>query len=54
MKCSYGVEAMLRLLTGASAYSETHNALEDAIDELHIMRLLPHGIEIYENAEIGR
>lgn len=54
MKCNYGVEAMLRLLTGTRSYSETHNALEDAIDELHIMRLLPHGIEIYDNAEIGR
>ena len=40
MKRGYGVEAMLRILSGRSSYCETHNALNDAIDELEIMRLL--------------
>ena len=53
LKCNYGVEAMLRLLTGTT-YSETHNALEDAIDELEIMRLLGHKTAFYEVARIGR
>lgn len=40
MKRGYGVEAMLRILSGENAYCETHNALDDAMDELQIMRLL--------------
>ena len=40
MKRGYGVEAMLRLLSGRSSYCEPPNALNDAIDELEIMRLL--------------
>jgi len=40
MKRGYGVEPMLRLLRGCGSYSETHNALRDALDELEIMRLL--------------
>ena len=42
MKRGYGVEAMLRLLSGKAAYSESHNAFHDAMDELEIMRLLNH------------
>lgn len=40
LKRQYGVEAILRLMTGDQTYRETHNALLDAADELHIMQLL--------------
>ena len=40
LKRGYGVEPMLRLLSGDRRYKETHNALFDAVDELEIMRLL--------------
>ena len=40
LRRGYGVEAMLRLLSGKNSYQETHNALDDALDELQIMRLL--------------
>ena len=40
LKRGYGVETMLRLLSGNRRYKETHNALFDALDELEIMRLL--------------
>ena len=40
MKRNYGVEPMLKLLSGCCSYHETHNALHDAMDELEIMRLL--------------
>lgn len=47
LKRNYGVEAMLRLLSGSAAYRETHNALFDALDELRIMHLLGHRPEDY-------
>lgn len=47
LKRNYGVEPMLRLLSGNSAYRETHNALLDAMDELEIVRLLGRRIEDY-------
>ncbi|MGM9604072.1 MAG: hypothetical protein ACI3XG_03330 [Faecousia sp.] len=47
MKRGYGVESMLRLLSGNCTYRETHNALLDALDELEIVRLLGHGIHEY-------
>ncbi|MGM9590925.1 MAG: hypothetical protein ACI3V0_12275 [Faecousia sp.] len=47
MKRGYGVESMLRLLSGNCTYRETHNALFDALDELEIIRLLGHGIHEY-------
>lgn len=40
LKRGYGVEPMLRLLSGNRTYHETHNALNDALDELKIMRFL--------------
>ena len=40
MKRGYGVEPMLRLLSGNHTYRESHNAYFDALDELEIMRLL--------------
>ena len=47
MKRNYGVEPMLRLLSGNGAYHETHNALYDAMDELEIMRLLGYQPDTY-------
>ena len=47
LKRGYGVEAMLRLLSGKSSYRESHNAFHDALDELEIMRLLRHRLTDY-------
>ena len=47
LKRGYGVEPMLRLLSGEKGYHETHNAVHDAIDELKIMKLLGHPLESY-------
>ena len=47
LKRGYGVEAMLRLLSGDRGYHETHNAIFDALDELEIMRLLGHPLSEY-------
>ena len=47
LKRGYGVEAMLRLLSGKHTYSETHNAFHDALDELDILRLLDHPLSAY-------
>lgn len=47
LKRGYGVEPMLRLLSGKGNYRETHNAILDALDELKIMALLGHDLEKY-------
>ena len=47
LKRGYGVEAMLRLLSGRTAYRETHNAFHDVLDELQIMVLLGHPLADY-------
>lgn len=47
LKRGYGVEPMLRLLSGERRYRETHNAILDALDELKIMKLLSHPLETY-------
>ena len=47
LKRGYGVEPMLRLLSGKRAYQETHNAFHDALDELAIIRLLGHPLTDY-------
>ena len=47
MKRGYGVEAMLRILSGNCTYRETHNAIFDAMDELEVMRLLAHPLDAY-------
>lgn len=47
LKRGYGVEPMLRLLSGKCTYHETHNAFFDAMDELEIMRLLAHKLTDY-------
>jgi hypothetical protein len=48
LKRGYGVEAMLRLLSGKCAYCETHNAYHDVMDELQIMHLLGHPLDAYK------
>lgn len=52
MKRNYGVEHMMQLLSGNGSYVEVHNALNDAIDELEIMRLLGKTLEEYSVAKI--
>ena len=52
MKRNYGVEPMMQLLSGNHRYTEVHNALYDAADELEIMRLLGKKLEEYIVAEI--
>lgn len=47
LKRGYGVESMLRLLSGNRRYRETHNAYFDAVEELQIMALLGHPSETY-------
>jgi len=47
LKRGYGVEAMLRLLSGRTSYHESHNAFFDALDELEIMKLLGHPLKKY-------
>lgn len=47
LKRGYGVEAMLRLLSGRQDYREVHNAVCDARDELKLMRLLGRDPETY-------
>lgn len=48
LKSGYGVENMLRLLSDDYGYHETHNALIDALDELDLMRLLGHSVDMYK------
>ncbi len=50
LKCGYGVENVLKMLRKDKQYSETHNAVLDAEDELQIMQLLGYGIDEYEIA----
>lgn len=52
LKRGYGVEDILQMLSGNKWYSETHNAVLDAEDELKIMRLLGQGIKEYEIASV--
>lgn len=47
LKRGFGVEPMLRLLSGNRTYHETHNAIYDAMDELEIMKLLGHPLGCY-------
>ena len=50
LKRGYGVEDVLKMLSKNSKYSETHNAVLDAQDELEIMQLLGHELKVYEIA----
>lgn len=52
LKRNYGVEPIMRLLSG-SRYYEKHNALCDAIDELKIIELLGYGLDGYAHAQIN-
>lgn len=52
LKRNYGVEPIMRMLSGNYCYCEVHNAVRDAIDELEIMRLLGHPVDTYEIAII--
>lgn len=52
LKRNYGVEPIMRMLSGNYCYCEVHNAVRDAIDELEIMRLLGHPVGEYEIAKI--
>ena len=47
LKRGYGVEPMLRLLSGNRTYHESHNAFFDAMDELEIMGRLGHCLADY-------
>ena len=47
MKRGYGVEPMLRILSGRHTYRESHNAFFDAMDELEILRLMGHPLSKY-------
>ena len=51
LKRSYGVEPITRLISGNTGYYEMHNALQDALDELDIMRMLCLELEAYD---VGR
>ncbi len=53
LKGSYGVEAVLRMMTGDLRYCETHNAVTDACDEMRIVELLGLELEAYEVARIN-
>lgn len=53
LKSGYGVESIYRMLSGNTRYHELHNALTDAVDELGIMRMLKHGLNVYSNAKIA-
>ena len=48
LKRGYGVEAMLRLLSGNYTYHESHNAYYDVMDELQIMKLMGHRLDQYK------
>lgn len=47
LKSGYGVQSVMRMLTGNRNYFETHNALKDTLDELKIMLLLGRRLEEY-------
>lgn len=46
LKRGYGVESMIQML-GKEDYSESHNAIKDARDELMIMKLLDYEVDFY-------
>ena len=52
LKRGYSVEDVLKMLSKNRRYSETHNAVLDAQDELEIMQLLGHEIGEYNIALI--
>jgi len=54
MKCGYGVEAVYRMLSGNGRYTEVHNGWFDAMDELKIMEMLGHPLEVYRQIAVIR
>ena len=52
LKSNYGVEPIMRLLSGDETYRETHNAVYDAVDELRIVELMGLVLDAYEIARI--
>lgn len=52
LKKNYGVEGIYRMLSENSRYTEVHNALADARDELQIMKYLGRPLSDYEIARI--
>ena len=40
--------AYYKMLSGNKMYCETHNAVQDAIDELEIMKILGLPVSVYE------
>lgn len=53
LKRNYGVEPIMRLLSGNQRYCEVHNAICDSVDELKIMELLEYTLEEYDCAQIN-
>ena len=47
LKYHYSAQDIYRLLCPRGCYSETHNALADAEDELEIMRMLAQPLSVY-------
>lgn len=52
LKRGYGVQEVLRMLSGDYSYCETHNAVLDSMDELKIVELLGHDVAAYEIAKL--
>lgn len=52
LKTNYGVEPIMRMLTGDRSYREVHNAVMDAVDELKIVELLGLELKNYDCAKI--
>ena len=52
LKKDFGVGSMIRRMTGDVSFTETHNALYDARDELKVMELLDRPVSDYEFARV--
>ena len=52
LKHSYGLESIYKMVVG-NHYSEIHNALTDALDELALMKALNHDLSLYDKAIIN-
>ncbi len=54
LKSNYKFESMFKLVSNNPNYVESHNAIDDAIDELSFMRILNKPKNLYmENAMIS-
>ena len=53
LKRNYGVQSVMRMIPGNRSYSEIHNAVCDAADELQIMQLLGCPLADYACAKIS-